>query len=615
MHVSLVLLRLEIANDSNFPRFLKNYSAPHFDLRSKERIKSSYASVVAAKPIHKHKNSEQHGERKFDEITLEFFNPKDVNLEDIPQAAVDMDDRINMESTLDKSEDGRNVNSNDLVNKTSATSSKDHAREDSISKEISLKPGIFHNTRPKSHSPTITTPLKFYYGNPSVELTKGILHIYKENHPTSLDDGVTRSEMICILAVPASYTIHDLLNFTAPMSVSIEHMQIIRDKKPNQYMVLMKFSNQGSCDEFYSYFNNRPFNSIEPDICHLVYVAQVEVMKESEGGSQPIPGVTELPNCPVCLERMEESVDGILTVLCNHAFHRSCLQKWGDTSCPVCRYIQTPEETVDNRCMKCSSHESLWICLICGHVGCGRYVGLHAYRHFQETNHTYAMQLGNNQVWDYAGDNYVHRLVQNKSDGKLVEVDEGGNIVQDEKLDTLTLEYTNLLTTQLDSQRLYFEDQMVEATKQYQEQVEELTKRWKTQMEELETKGFAFSEVYKEKQALERKCSNLHNRLTKALTDLQDEKQMNSCLRENQKQWQDRVAALESEVKKVSTVKDAEIKDLQDQLRDVMFYFEAQEKLANNTEISQEELQDGQVFLGASASASQAGKKPRKKQR
>lgn len=31
------------------------------------------------------------------------------------------------------------------------------------------------------------------------------------------------------------------------------------------------------------------------------------------------------------------------------------------------------------------------------------------------------MQLGSNRVWDYVGDNFVHRLLQNKGDGKLVE--------------------------------------------------------------------------------------------------------------------------------------------------------------------------------------------------
>ena len=50
------------------------------------------------------------------------------------------------------------------------------------------------------------------------------------------------------------------------------------------------------------------------------------------------------------------------------------------------------------------------------------------------------MQLGNNRVWDYAGDNYVHRLVQSKGDGKLVQVDEGGRLIQEEKVDSLALE-------------------------------------------------------------------------------------------------------------------------------------------------------------------------------
>jgi BRCA1-associated protein len=64
----------------------------------------------------------------------------------------------------------------------------------------------------------------------------------------------------------------------------------------------------------------------------------------------------------------------------------------------------------------------------------------HAYGHFKDTSHTYSMELGSNRVWDYAGDNYVHRLVQNKTDGKLVEVDERANTAQDEKIDALNLE-------------------------------------------------------------------------------------------------------------------------------------------------------------------------------
>ena len=72
---------------------------------------------------------------------------------------------------------------------------------------------------------------------------------------------------------------------------------------------------------------------------------------------------------------------------------------------------------------------------------CGRYAGGHAHNHFKLTQHTYSMELGNNKVWDYAADNYVHRLIQNKTDGKLVQLDDGGRVVnRDEKVDSITLE-------------------------------------------------------------------------------------------------------------------------------------------------------------------------------
>ena len=46
----------------------------------------------------------------------------------------------------------------------------------------------------------------------------------------------------------------------------------------------------------------------------------------------------------------------------------------------------------------------------------------------------------------FVGDNYVHRLIQSKGDGKLVEVDEGGNVMQaNEKVDSIQLEVQTCL--------------------------------------------------------------------------------------------------------------------------------------------------------------------------
>ena len=42
--------------------------------------------------------------------------------------------------------------------------------------------------------------------------------------------------------------------------------------------------------------------------------------------------------------------------------------------------------------------------------------------HWRASGHCYSLELQSQRVWDYAGDGYVHRLVQSKTGGKLVEV-------------------------------------------------------------------------------------------------------------------------------------------------------------------------------------------------
>lgn len=34
-------------------------------------------------------------------------------------------------------------------------------------------------------------------------------------------------------------------------------------------------------------------------------------------------------------ERLDQDTSGILTTICNHSFHCSCISKWTDSSCPV----------------------------------------------------------------------------------------------------------------------------------------------------------------------------------------------------------------------------------------------------------------------------------------
>jgi BRCA1-associated protein len=184
----------------------------------------------------------------------------------------------------------------------------------------------------------------------------------------------------------------------------VREMRLVREaREPDtadsrSYVVLLCFDSASSCEEFYRFHHGRAFNSLEPHVCHLVFVKAVEYTHAS---APPPAGLTELPACPVCLERLDSHISGIVTTVCNHTYHAACLSKWADASCPVCRFSHDPPDTP--LCAACGASDRLWICLICGCVGCGRYAAGHAVEHWRASGHCYALELETQRVWDYLG--------------------------------------------------------------------------------------------------------------------------------------------------------------------------------------------------------------------
>ncbi|XP_036622482.1 ubiquitin carboxyl-terminal hydrolase 49 isoform X1 [Trichosurus vulpecula] len=58
-------------------------------------------------------------------------------------------------------------------------------------------------------------------------------------------------------------------------------------------------------------------------------------------------------------------------------------------------------------CMQCNTTESVWACLKCSHVACGRYIEEHAFKHFEETRHPLAMEVNDLYVFCYLCEDYV----------------------------------------------------------------------------------------------------------------------------------------------------------------------------------------------------------------
>ncbi|XP_025936982.1 ubiquitin carboxyl-terminal hydrolase 49 isoform X1 [Apteryx rowi] len=59
------------------------------------------------------------------------------------------------------------------------------------------------------------------------------------------------------------------------------------------------------------------------------------------------------------------------------------------------------------RCVDCQTTESIWACLKCSHVACGRYIEEHALKHFEETRHPLAMEINDLYVFCYLCEDYV----------------------------------------------------------------------------------------------------------------------------------------------------------------------------------------------------------------
>lgn len=227
-------------------------------------------------------------------------------------------------------------------------------------------------------------------------------------------------------------------------------------------------------------------------------------------------------NCPVCLDKMSldpssEDKTSILTTVCNHTFHWHCLVQCQDSPCPVCRYDHSGLNEALSQCHICGTTERNYVCLICGVVSCVGNISMppmppaaaamrhgaesalpevspeaaqqlhrsHAGQHYDQTLHAYALDTETQHVWDFAGQGYVHRLLQNKEDGKLVEGNDPNNTTSQErsltpglsdsqegevvhrKLEGFASQYYTLLKSQLEQQRAFYEGRLEEIRREF----------------------------------------------------------------------------------------------------------------------------------------------------
>jgi FtsZ-binding cell division protein ZapB len=192
-----------------------------------------------------------------------------------------------------------------------------------------------------------------------------------------------------------------------------------------------------------------------------------------------------LPTCIVCLARLDPSFTGMerhqIPNQSNVPFIRHLASL--PSQCFVCRLGDRDFMTSHRgtcACISCGITENLWVCLICGHLGCGRYTRQHATLHFHHYGHSFSLEVATGRVWDYDRDTFVHDMkvqqalhTTDRCDGEYKKeyspsVDIGDGHSNDtslglldsstrEKMQNIISDYEAILHSQLEDQRLHYE--------------------------------------------------------------------------------------------------------------------------------------------------------------
>ena len=525
--------------------------------------------------------------------------------------------------------------------------------------------------------------IRFSAGNPRVEHVVGKVHLlpgYESTEDTlwALERSTSASCRVCIKGLPPSMGFSELCTYLGGSYEHVSEIRLVRremgaggddgeggeDGNNNALLVLLTFDTFASAEAFYREFHGRPFCLLDPEfVCRLLFVKEVELVEGCDEVVEPERAGRELASCPVCLERLEPSelsASGIVTTVCNHRFHNQCLRQWVDSSCPVCRYVQAGDCGPDGRAVlspamecanaSCRSTVDLWMCLVCGHTGCGRYRGCHAAKHFEETGHGFALEVadgrgvrrgrrGSELVWDYLKDAYVHRRIAGDvfggvggvagvalgiGQGGTVEASPGdvlygeprgeirasieahGGVEKDggegmdkvdgagdddweakgerrvvdlalaqSKVDSVTTELTQLMVSQMEIQRQYYEGIVESHHKATEKALDDTNAAAAVAHAAAVAADAAAQRAEQATRALHRKNQELTEKLEKSRKEQSFLRELNETLLSDTKGWRERVKTVEAERDALK----AEVAELTDQVKDLMMFIEARDAI------------------------------------
>ena len=318
------------------------------------------------------------------------------------------------------------------------------------------------------------------------------------------------------------------------------------------------------------------------------------------------------------------------------------------------------EELPRARCNldECNLCENIWLCLVCSHAGCGRYTKQHAEMHFRQSRHPFALELVTGRIWDYAHDTFVHLQGQEfeGDDDSAIFSDDAATSQQQQhkqqqqqqpqqqspshalfarprrvnrrvhaphgldrdvhrKITSVQSEYEQLLESQLEAQRLFFEKLLAQETVRALElalcgaaavrpgggvlrsssgpgQVEAET--------EAEQVLAAIEQRKLDISALEAQHCDLLAELREVEGESRKLRKANETLIREQKSLKDREAELQQRAAQVNKKAEERTADLKQQVADISFYLSTRKQI----QADRPEVAGGSLIVQSSNSSS-----------
>jgi BRCA1-associated protein len=462
----------------------------------------------------------------------------------------------------------------------------------------------------------------------SIRHLRIVIHETEDIHDPIVND----THKSCELETQPSPTNALSSSFAKAAKSILEDYTNDHDDEPSKpsYLVLISLQDIDTSMKFIKHFHKKAMSSFDTTTVSVFLVASLEGIGDDPINMSRYPhsnvgapsnrarsiSIQGDDNCPVCLESMTTCSDdpSLFTTVCNHTFHLECLLRCEDSPCPVCRFDHSTLCNCHTSCHVCGSTDNVFVCLICGVASCSATSSLpsttnkewnkanptaveststcgrsnesffsrsHAESHYEQTLHAYALDTNTQHVWDFCGQGFVHRLIQNEQDGKLVEISEPGSVSKERsivpgmtdleeeevvhrKLECLASQYHNLLKTQLDQQRQYFMQEIQNIKRMHEER----------KTKEKQSSQALISALKSDFNQLKQRKNNLQRKYNKVMDDIAFLRNMNESIEADREPIQNEILKLQQAHKKSQEQALKQLRFLEEKVKSLMFQLE-----------------------------------------